>query len=128
MQHAVQLDARTVRITAEAAAVYVVCWIFLYGLQYQTPAIPEPDGYYHIKVASLIRQYGVVTEFPWATASAWRDTYVDKELGFHLLLVPFTLGDLVTGAKLAAVSFGALVFASLYAIGRARSLVWPWLW
>jgi hypothetical protein len=123
----VQLGPRT-RIALEAAAAYVVCWVFLYGLQYQTPAIPEPDGYYHIKVASLIRQHGFVTEFPWAAFSAWRDTYVDKELGFHLLLVPFTLGDLVTGAKLAAVSFGALVFASLYAIGRARELVWPWLW
>ncbi|MHC4407076.1 MAG: glycosyltransferase family 87 protein [Planctomycetota bacterium] len=89
--------------------------------------MPGTDGYYHIKIAWLMRTLGILDTFPWATQSLWSEHFYDKDFGFHLALIPFTFGDLMIGAKLAAVTCGAAILASFYAVLRLRRVPLAWL-
>jgi hypothetical protein len=116
------------RVFLESLVVYGAAWGYLWRLQFLTPYMPGTDGYYHIKVAWLIRTLGLMDTFPWATQSMWAERFYDNALGFHLALIPFTFGDLMTGAKLAAVTYGAALFASFYAVLRLRRVRLAGLW
>lgn len=56
------------------------------------PTLPDTDSYYHLFVARLYGQEGIVDHFPWARFSLLNEAFSDKELLFHLLLAPFTFG------------------------------------
>lgn len=116
------------RFAARISIVYALTGLFLYRLQFLTPHLPGTDAYYHIKVAWLTRTGGILEAFPWTSFSAWSDRYFDKDFGFHILLVPFTWGDLTAGAKWAAILIGASVLTSFYAVLRLRGLRLAWLW
>lgn len=120
------------RFWLEWLGVYLFCATLCAYFQFSTPFLPETDGYFHIKAALLMRQRGLFLDgFPWAAFSLWRDGYSDGCLLFHLLLIPFTYGDLVFGAKLAAVLLSAFAFSSFFAIlslNRVRGrFYWFWL-
>jgi hypothetical protein len=91
---------------------------FAFLLQFATPNLGSIDGYFHIRYSALIAAAGwrhFPPPFPWLpeTILAPQD-YFDHHLLFHLWLVPFTRGDLVLGAKLAAAIGAALVFVVSY--------------
>jgi len=54
--------------------------------------------------------------------------YVDHHYLFHVLLIPFTLGDLRMGAKLAAIVFSSIGIVSLFALLVAWRVQYRWLW
>jgi hypothetical protein len=112
---------QAVLITAAAVA-------YLGHLQFLTPFICETDGYYHMKVAYLLRTTGILREFPWATFSLWSEQFFDKDFGYHLLLSLFAGGDLVLGAKVGAVTFGTLFFLSFFLVVRLSGRRHAWLW
>jgi hypothetical protein len=112
----------------EIALVALISWLYLHRLQLQSPYMLEQDGYYHIKMAWMYRTQGILNSFPWASFSTWKDHFFDKDFGFHVLLMPFTYGDLMLGGKLAAVTFGAGLLTSFHAVLRLRDVRWPWLW
>lgn len=117
------------RLALEAVGVYVIAFAILHWRQFLTDHIPGTDGYYHIKIAWIYATEGIPRDgFRWAQFSIWRDHFYDKELGFHLLLIPFTLGDLTHGAKLASVVYGALVYPSFYLILRLLKVRHAWFW
>jgi len=124
--------SRTRRLAGETLAVFLLCAALCAYVQFQTPFLPEEDGYYHMKLAWILRHQGPLRSgFPWAWFSLWRDGFSDGSPLFHLWLIPFTFGDLVFGGKLATVLLSAAVFASFYAIlalneVRAR-LYWLWV-
>lgn len=76
------------------------------------------DGLSHIKVAHLMGQHGFLHEFPWLRYTVLREPFVDLQWLFHLLLVPFTLGDLTRGGLAAAVLFAALPVIGFHLILR----------
>ena len=116
------------RTPVQAALIFIGAAAYLGFLQFLTPYIVETDGYYHIKVAYLVRTTGALREFPWAAFSLWGEQYFDKEFGYHLLLSLFTMGDLELGAKLGAVAFGSLFFLSFYLVLRLSGMRHAWLW
>ncbi len=120
--------APVVRRALEGSAVFALAWLYLCHVQFLSPNLSEPDAYYHIKVAWLMRSEGLLRAFPWAETSLWREAFFDKDFGFHLLLVPFTGGGLVAGAKLAAVTFGAVTLTSLYLVMRLSGVRLAWVW
>jgi hypothetical protein len=123
---------RARRFWLEWAGVYLVCLLLCSYFQFQTPFIPEEDGYFHIKFAEMLRHHGFFRGgFPWSYFSLWREGFSDGAVFFHLLLIPFTFLDLEKGAKLAACALSAFTLSSFYAIltlnqVRAR-LYWFWL-
>ena len=94
-----------------------------------TPHIIGIDGYYHIKVASLIREHGPRLDFPWLRFTILNEAgYTDHHLLFHILQAPFTILDLRTAAKVSSVVFAALSFWGIYLIMLRSGVRWPLAW
>lgn len=89
-------------------------WVWL---QTATPNIVGYDGYYHIKLADLMRRAGIGglrLEFIWLPLTILApDRYADHHFLFHLLLAPFTFLELTLAAKLAALLFATLTFLTI---------------
>ncbi|HKY31820.1 MAG TPA: hypothetical protein VJV23_04730 [Candidatus Polarisedimenticolia bacterium] len=105
------------------ASLAVIAWV-------QSPAAGPYgyDGPYHLRYSAWIREHGVEREFPW-----WQETFLarewaDKDFLYHLLLIPFTYGDLAAGGKAASIVFAVALYAAVHAslaLLRVRS---PALW
>lgn len=59
--------------------------------QFSIPTLFEADGYLHIRMAKFIRQYGLKYDFHWARYSVFAKNFADKDLFYHLLIIPFTI-------------------------------------
>ena len=91
----------------------LVLWLIFFAslafVQFASPDLPDNDGYYHIKLASLMRTEGLKPDFPWLPLSILNENeFYDHHFLFHVALIPFTFGDLRLGAKWAAVTFASL--------------------
>lgn len=96
----------------------------LVGLQLATPNLVGNDSYFHVKYAEVIREAGVrgfPPAFPWLPLTILApDRYADHHLLYHVLLTPFTFGDLRIGGKVAAVAGAfAMVAAFVWVLRRA---------
>jgi len=88
---------------------FAVSFSFFAYLQ-SFPTFPDPDSFYHAKMAVLIRDQGIITDFPWLQFTVLKDYYIDHHFLYHLTLVPFvTFLDPLVGVKLATATFGALL-------------------
>jgi hypothetical protein len=87
--------------------------LVLVGLQLTTPNLVGNDSYFHIRYAAVVRAAGVSgfpPRFPWLPLTILApDRYADHHMLYHVLLTPFTLGDLRIGGKIAAV-VGTMAF------------------
>ena len=67
-------------------------------------------------------------EFPYLSVSILNaKEFYDHHFLFHVALIPFTFGDLLFGAKLAAVTFSAFAFVAVGGIifsRRKRNIEW----
>jgi len=110
---------------ALALIIAVMGWIEFGG-----PAILDNDGYYHIRWAAMLRQnFPHLPPFKALPLTILNEqNYVDHHYLFHLLLIPFTFGDLRLGAKLAAVAFSSLGIVSLFALLVVYQVRNRWLW
>jgi len=101
-------------------------------IQFSSPNILSPDdAYRHIKEAWLIRNLGVeksVRNFPWLQCSIFKEHPGDPWFGYHLLLYPFTFGDLVFGAKLSSVFFASLLFLGFFWILKKFEVKYTIFW
>jgi len=98
---------------------------------------PGHDSFYHVAMASMLPEHGLLREFPWLRHTYFRDQghdFVSHHFGFHLLLLPFVkaaewlTGDALAGGRWAiSAVFGAnlLLFHLLL---RQRRVPWRWLW
>jgi len=102
---------------------------FLAVIQFSTPGLPGNDGYYHIKLAYLMRTESLKPEFNWLplTILNQREFY-DHHFLYHVAMIPFTFGDLLTGAKWVTVVFGSLTFLSVWWLFRVQRVPYDWLW
>lgn len=113
--------------------------IFLYILI--PPGIVGPDSFYHTKMALLIKENGLIQDFPWTQFTTYKDLFVDHHFVYHYLLVPFLnipspenldvlsqeIEPLIK-AKLGSAFFAALVFVMLYWFLRRFKIKWALLW
>lgn len=69
----------------------------------------DPDSFYHVRLTTMLRDSGVLHEFPWTQSSLYSQVFIDHHWGYHLLLLPFVslLSELV-GLQAATVLFAAL--------------------
>jgi hypothetical protein len=98
-------------------------------IQFVTPDMPDNDGFYHIKMAWLMRTEGLKPEFSYLPLSILNENeFYDHHLLFHVALIPFTFGDLRMGAKWAAVVFASLAFLAVWYLFRRQRVPYAWLW
>ena len=97
-------------------------------LEIARPELWCVDGYYHIRAAEMLRSQGIARTFPWWQETFLRDRWADKDFLYHLFLIPFTLGDLVTGARAAAVVCATAMVATFHEVLRRLSVPRPAAW
>jgi len=99
-------------------------WLGLLFLQWLTPTIWGADGYFHIRLAEMIKHQGLLKTLPQAQLSYFTDRFSDKDWLYHLSLVPFSLGkNIFVGAKWAAWLGSAWLYSSLVIVS---SFYTPW--
>jgi hypothetical protein len=98
------------------------------ALQALQPLPFDLDTSYHFAVARLIHDYGILQAFPWTTFSWLADHYADKELLFHLLLVPFVSLPIGLAANVVGTVLGAGVLFLLYRILVAEGVPRAGFW
>jgi hypothetical protein len=80
-------------------------------VQFATPNLAGNDGYYHIKLAQIMGVRGLLPPFGWLPLTVLNaEAFVDHHFLYHVLLIPFTLGDLREGAKWASIILPATTF------------------
>jgi asparagine N-glycosylation enzyme membrane subunit Stt3 len=99
-------------------------------IQFAGPNMVDYDGYYHIKMAQLIREHGLTVPFPWLKFTVIDEAgYTDHHLLMHVFQIPFTwVGDLRLAAKLAPVAFAAVTFTVFYLVIWRYGIRYPLLW
>jgi hypothetical protein len=100
--------------------IFVACFCSVMAyfafLQFLTPTLYEYDPYYHVFATKLIKEHGLKYDFHWAQFSTYKDFYSDKELGLHLLTLPFMyLSDNIIQNGKFAIIFLNLLFFGAYA-------------
>lgn len=103
--------------------------IFLAAIQFSTPNLVSNDSYFHIRFAEVMREQGLRPAFPWLPLTILNpQDYVDHHFLYHVLLIPFTYGDLRLGAKWAGVIFPALAFVAGWILLRGQRVPYAALW
>jgi hypothetical protein len=107
--------------------------LFILGMaiiQFATPDMPDNDGFYHIKLAWLMRTEGLKPDFSWLPLSILnQQEFYDHHFLFHVALIPFTyFADLRIGAKWAAVIFSGLAFLAVWFLFHRQRVPYSWLW
>jgi hypothetical protein len=98
-------------------------------IQFATADMPDNDGFYHIKLAWLMRTEGLKLDFPFLPLSILNEReFYDHHFLFHVALIPFTFGDLRVGAKWAAVTFASLAFLAVWYLLQRQRVPFAWLW
>jgi len=106
-----------------------LAYLAVAGLLQADARVPwDADTSYHVAVARLIREHGILHSFPWTPFSWLADHYADKELLFHLLLVPFAGLDWILCAKTVATLVGAATLFCTYLILRSEGVRAAGLW
>ncbi len=110
-------------------ALFVLFFIGMAAIQFSTPDLSDNDGFYHIKLAWLMRTEGLKPQFPWLPLSILNEReFYDHHFLFHVALIPFTFGDLRLGAKWAAVTFASLAFLAVWYLFYRQRVPLAWLW
>lgn len=113
--------------------------VFLYLLV--PPGILCPDGFFHTKMALLLKEQGVIKNFPWTQFTTYKDLFVDHHFLYHLFLVPFLSlpspqnmdifsleTDFLIKAKLATAFLASLTFLILYWFCRRMKIKGSLIW
>ena len=98
------------------------------SIRWAGPAIYDADGWYHVKYAEVLRHDGISRSFPWFQESFLKDRFADLNILYHALLIPFTLGNPLTGARVLSVLLAACTMTIFWATARALRVPWPALW
>ena len=82
-----------------------------------TPTFADPDSFYHARMATLVRDRGVFTTFPWLQFTVLNDRFTDHQFLYHLAVIPFvTAWPPLVGLKLATVVFFACAVTAFFAL------------
>lgn len=88
-----------------------------------TSTFPDPDSFYHTKMAILIADEGLPTSFPWLQATVLRDSYIDQHMLYHVFLIPFVkLMNPLQGVKFANVLIGTALIVFFYHLLRSQGV------
>lgn len=117
------------RVLLEALLLLAAFVAFMAAIQFATYSLPDNDGYYHIRMAALMREQGLTPEFPWLPLTILNPReYADHHLLYHVALMPFSLLDLRLGAKWSAVVLASFAFLAVWWLLRGQGVRHAHLW
>ena len=123
------ISSQTRRRILTGAVLFAVFFTYMAVVQFATPNMPDNDGYYHIKLAYLMRTEGLRPAFPWLPLTILNPReFYDHHFLFHVALIPFTFGDLRLGAKWASVLFSSIAFLLVWRLFDRQRVPYAALW
>ncbi|HEY1014169.1 MAG TPA: hypothetical protein VGE07_15765 [Herpetosiphonaceae bacterium] len=122
----------------QVLSVFGVCVVLLGFIQFSIPGLSDNDGYYHIKLAWLMRQeLSIKPTYTWTplTIANEKDFY-DNHMLFHVYLAAFANSSpdvnngraLVISAKVAIVLLTSVAFTAFWWLLQAQGFRYPLLW
>jgi hypothetical protein len=103
----------------------------LYRWQFSVDTVIEGDSLYHIGMSNLLRERGIVREFPWLQLWVLRDRFADKDFLFHVAMLPFTGRGYdadIEGSKQFITILGLGVLAMFGYFLKRHEVPGAWLW
>lgn len=103
--------------------IYLIIAVFAATLFFWIQAagnLPDPDSFYHARMAELIARRGPVHDFPWLAKTVFVDSYVDHHFLYHVLLIPFIkIWGLAAGIRLSSIFFAvSVILAAVWLLRR----------
>ncbi|MBI4215094.1 MAG: hypothetical protein HY602_00005, partial [Parcubacteria group bacterium] len=94
--------------------IFSIAFAFFLFLQYGK-GVTDPDSFYHLQMAKLMAESGIVRQFPYMEFTILKDSFADHHFFYHVLLIPFVyaLGD-QWGLAIATIFFASLFIAVFY--------------
>jgi hypothetical protein len=130
------INSRAATAATALALFLLFAGLFAY-VQYGAAGLAGHDGYYHIKMAYLMRQEGLKPDFVWLPFTILNaGAYYDHHFLYHIYLALFAWVDpaqdggraLTEGAKIASVILPALAFVAIWWLLRRQEVPWAALW
>lgn len=92
-------------------------------------SFPDPDAFYHAKIASLMLERGPLLSFPWLDLTVLHPGFNDQHLLFHYFLMPFVERfGVLPGGQIAAVAAGGLFTLVAFLVVEKLSIRHAWFW
>ncbi len=97
----------------------------------QSPAtLSDPDSFYHAGISVMMRDQGLIVDFPWTQSSLYKLFFIDHHFLYHVFLIPFvSIFNPLAGIKIATAIFATLSTLSVLWLlkkNNIKGLVW-WL-
>ncbi len=122
-------NARTLLSAALLFALFSLLFAFV---QFGTPDLADNDGFYHMRMAALIRQYGLRVPFEWLPLTILNQgAFYDHHLLFHMYLSLFAGGSdqaLIVAAKFASIFTPAAAFVVIWWLLRGQRMRYASIW
>lgn len=94
--------------------ILIVAFLIFFYFQ-SSLTFADPDAFYHAKMAVLIKERGIIRDFPWTQFSLYKNHYIDHHFLYHLFLLPFVIFlDPLMGLKAATLLFSVLSIFLFY--------------
>jgi hypothetical protein len=101
-------------------------------VQFGTSSLADNDGFYHLRMAALIRQYGMRVPFTWLPLSILnQDAFYDHHLLYHVYLSFFAGGSdqaMIVAAKWASIFMPAAAFVAIWWLLRGQQVHYAAIW
>ena len=100
---------------------------FLYFLwMVKAPTFIDPDSFYHLKMAELMKEGGAVFEFPWLPFTVLKNVFIDHHFLYHVALIPFLfILPPFVAAKFATIIFAVITVLVFFHLVRRLTLPYP---
>lgn len=105
-----------------------IAFVFYHTIQFSTQNLAGVDAYFHIKFSYLMREHGLIKELPWLQYTIHKEYFRDHHFLYHIFYIPFTFGNLLTGAKWGAVFFPTLTAVAFYRLLKVSQLKYAFAW
>ena len=126
---AARIDTRALLSGALLFALFSALFAFV---QFGTSALADNDGFYHLRMAALIRQYGLRVPFPWLPLSILNpNSFYDHHLLYHIYLSLFVGGSdqaIIVAAKWASIFMPAAAFVAIWSLLRGQQVRYAAIW
>ncbi len=126
---AARIDTRALLTGAALFALFSALFAFV---QFGTSALADNDGFYHLRMAALIRQYGLRVPFPWLPLSILnQNSYYDHHLLYHVYLSLFVGSSdqaMIVAAKWASIFMPAAAFVAIWWLLRGQRVRYAAIW
>lgn len=109
-------------------------WLYLsffcLALHFINPVFTNPDAWFHARLSAQFPEMLLARTFPATAYSIWNDTWADKEVLFHLWLMPFTqvpaweIAGTKLGCALLNIGFAASLFLAMRGMGIRGAAAW----